>query len=101
MKKPFDILRYRHVAMGASGLFILAGVILFFVLGFMMLSRIIPLVPFYGFWMVDELPSPQIGETPKTEARSNGKSFNPFYIVSQYGGIPYTSLHDSRSECAH
>ena len=34
MKKPFDILRYRHVAMGASGLFILAGVILFFVLGF-------------------------------------------------------------------
>ena len=34
MKKPFDILRYRYVAMGASGLFILAGIILFFVLGF-------------------------------------------------------------------
>ena len=34
MKRPFDVLQYRTVAMGASGLFILAGIILFFVLGF-------------------------------------------------------------------
>ena len=34
MRKPFDILRYRFIAMGASGLFILIGIILFFVKGF-------------------------------------------------------------------
>ena len=34
MKRPFDVLQYRAVAMGASGLFILAGIVLFFVLGF-------------------------------------------------------------------
>ena len=34
MKKPFDVLRYRFIAMGASALFILAGIIAFFALGF-------------------------------------------------------------------
>ena len=34
MKKPFDVLRYRYIAMGASGLLIAVGIVLFFVLGF-------------------------------------------------------------------
>lgn len=34
MKKPFDVLRYRYIAMGTSGLLIAVGIVLFFVLGF-------------------------------------------------------------------
>lgn len=34
MRKPFDILRWRFLAMGVSGAFIAVGIVLFFVLGF-------------------------------------------------------------------
>lgn len=34
MRRPFDILRWRYLAMAISGLFILSGIVLFFVLGF-------------------------------------------------------------------
>ncbi len=34
MKKPFDVLEYRFAAMGASLLFIAAGIVIFFALGF-------------------------------------------------------------------
>ena len=34
MKKPFDSLRYRYIAIAASSIFILAGIVMFFAKGF-------------------------------------------------------------------
>lgn len=34
MRRAFDVLRWRYLAMAASGIFILVGIVLFFVLGF-------------------------------------------------------------------
>ena len=34
MRRAFDVLRWRYLAMAVSGIFILVGIVLFFVLGF-------------------------------------------------------------------